>query len=162
MKVKKQQSATIETDWSRENRTVDDKNRLILDRTNTAKISHHCCHSNSKSKSKSNTKNSMRSTMKLLKLSDSLVHIFVLVVFIALFSSSSSIVVVVNAAPANNPANGLNVVKLPALYWNVNNRLFSDSNQVSFSSYLLLMSIKSCVKLSYPINLFYGQNLLKI
>lgn len=138
MKVKKQQSATIETDWSRENRTVDDKNRLILDRTKTAKISHHCCHSNSKSNSKSNTKNSMRSTMKL---SDSLVHIFVLVVFVALFSSSSSIVVVVNAAPANNPANGLNVVKLPALYWNVNNRLFSDSNQVSFSSYLLLMSI---------------------
>jgi len=127
MKVKKQQSATIETDWSGEKRTVDDdeNNRLILDRTKTAKISHHCCcHSNSKSKSKSSTKNSMRSTMKL---SDSLVHSFVLVVFVALFSSSS--IVVVNAAPANNPANGLNVVKLPALYWNVNNRLFSDSNQ---------------------------------
>ena len=135
MKVKKQQSASIETDWSGEKRTVDDENRLILDRTKTAKISHHfCCHSNSKSKSKSSTKNSMRSTMKL---SDSLVHIFVLVVFVALFSSSS--IVVVNAAPANsNPANGLNVVKLPALYWNVNNRLFSDSNQVSFLGFYCL------------------------
>ena len=134
MKVKKQQSATIETDWSREKRTVDDENRLILDRTKTAKISHHCCHSNSKSKS--STKNSMRSTMKLFAItSDSIVHIFVLVVFVALFSSSS--IVVVNAAPANNPANGLNVVKLPALYWNVNNRLFSDSNQVSFLIFIV-------------------------
>lgn len=29
-----------------------------------------------------------------------------------------------------NTNHGLNVVKLPSLYWNVNNRLFSDSNQV--------------------------------
>lgn len=104
-------------------------------------LSHHRSHCNHQQKEinsmKINKNNNSRmrtkSVVDVLVAGDML-RVLMIVMFSLTIVTRPFMLVTAAAIPSSSlsssSSNGLNVVKLPSLYWNVNNRLFSDVDQV--------------------------------